>query len=41
MRLAIFFNDKRISGKLTKLFTGEYAYHAAWVDAQYYFDMNW
>lgn len=32
IKLAIIFNDHRLSGRLTKLFTGCYAYHAAWVD---------
>lgn len=32
MKLAIIFNSDKLSGKLTKLFTGCYAYHTAWVD---------
>lgn len=34
MKLAIILNRKRFSAKLTKLFTGCYAYHCAWVDEQ-------
>lgn len=30
-KLAIFFNQDSLSGKLTKIFTGSYAYHVAWV----------
>lgn len=42
MKLAIIFNTKKISGKLTKFFTGCYAYHTAWVDLEngYMYDMN-
>ena len=32
MKLAIIFNDRKWSGRLTKWFTGCYAYHVAWVD---------
>jgi hypothetical protein len=32
MKLAVIFNPNKFSGKLTKLFTGCYAYHVAWVD---------
>lgn len=32
MKLAVIFNDQKLSGKLTKFFTGCYAYHCAWVD---------
>lgn len=34
MKLAIIFNSNKLSGKLTRFFTGCYAYHAAWVDEQ-------
>lgn len=34
MKLAIIFNSEKLSGRLTKLFTGCYAYHAAWVDEE-------
>lgn len=42
MKLAIIFNDAKFSGRLTKLFTGCYAYHAAWVDeeAGHMYDMH-
>lgn len=32
MKLAIVFNDHKLSGWLTKIGTGCYAYHAFWVD---------
>lgn len=32
MKLAIIFNDHKLSGWLTKVWTGCYAYHVAWVD---------
>lgn len=32
MQVAIIFNAHKLSGKLTRLFTGCYAYHVAWVD---------
>lgn len=32
MHLAVIFNEDRLSGKLTRWFTGCYAYHVAWVD---------
>lgn len=32
--LAIIFNRRKLSGRLTRLFTGCYAYHAAWVDEE-------
>lgn len=34
MKLAIIFNSEKFSGRLTKLFTGCYAYHSAWVDEE-------
>lgn len=34
MKLAVIFNSKKFSGRLTRIFTGCYAYHAAWVDEQ-------
>jgi hypothetical protein len=42
MKLAFIFDEKKISGKLTKLFTGCYAYHCGWVDAEngVFYDMN-
>lgn len=43
MKLAIIFNADKWSGKLTKLFTGCYAYHTAWVDEErgFMYDMHW
>lgn len=43
MKLAIIFNQDKLSGKLTRLFTGCYAYHTAWVDidAGKMYDMHW
>lgn len=43
MKLAVIFNDKKLSGKLTKLVTGCYAYHVAWVDESggKMYDMHW
>ena len=40
--LAIIFNDRKLSGWLTRLFTGCYAYHVVWVDegAGRMYDMN-
>ncbi len=32
MKLAIIFNQHKLSGRLTKFWTGCYAYHVAWVD---------
>lgn len=32
MKLAVVFNHRKWSGRLTKWFTGCYAYHVAWVD---------
>ncbi len=42
MHLAIIFNKTSISGRLTKFFTGCYAYHTAWVDlnAKLVYDMQ-
>jgi len=43
MKLAIIFNQDKLSGKLTRFFTGCYAYHTAWVDedAGKMYDMHW
>lgn len=42
MKLAIIFNRRRFSGMLTRLFTGCYAYHCAWVDEEggHMYDMH-
>lgn len=42
MKLAIIYNEHKFSGKLTKFFTGSYAYHCAWVDEEeeLMYDMN-
>lgn len=32
MKIAIIFNDLKLSGRLTRFWTGCYAYHSAWVD---------
>jgi len=42
MKIAIIINTKSISGRLTKFFTGCYAYHVAWVDVEsgLMYDMN-
>jgi len=32
LKIAIIFNHKKLSGKLTRIFTGCYAYHIVWVD---------
>lgn len=42
MKIAIIFNDRKLSGRLTKFWTGCYAYHVAWVDeaAGRMWDMN-
>ncbi len=42
MKIAIILNTGNLSGKLTKFFTGCYAYHTAWVDenAGLMYDMN-
>jgi hypothetical protein len=42
IKLAIIFNENKLSGKLTKFWTGCYAYHAAWVDLDNnkMYDMN-
>lgn len=34
MKLAVIFNHRKLSGRLTRFFTGCYAYHVAWVDEQ-------
>lgn len=34
MKLAVIFNNHKFSGRLTRLFTGCYAYHVAWVDEE-------
>ena len=34
MKLAVVFNANKFSGRLTRLFTGCFAYHVAWVDEQ-------
>jgi hypothetical protein len=43
VKIGIVFNADKLSGKLTKFFTGEYAYHALWVDeeAARAYDMHW
>lgn len=43
MKLAIIFNQDKLFGKLTKFFTGEYAYHTGWVDEEngLIYDMHW
>lgn len=42
MKIAIIFNSHKLSGRLTKFWTGCYAYHVAWVDeaAGRMWDMN-
>ena len=42
MKLAIIFNHNKLSGRLTRFWTGCYAYHTAWVDeeAGVMYDMN-
>jgi hypothetical protein len=42
MKIAIIINTSNLSGRLTKFFTGCYAYHVAWVDeeAGLMYDMN-
>lgn len=42
MKLGIVFNHNKWNGKLTKLFTGCYAYHTTWVDEEegFMYDMN-
>lgn len=42
MQLAVIFNAQKLSGRLTRLFTGCAAYHVAWVDeeAGLMYDMN-
>lgn len=34
IKLAVIFNENKLSGRLTRLFTGCYAYHVAWVDEE-------
>lgn len=43
MKIGIIFNENKLSGKLTKLFTNSYAYHALWVDEENgkAYDMHW
>ena len=42
MKLGVVFNQNKWNGKLTKLFTGCYAYHTIWVDEElgFMYDMN-
>lgn len=42
MKIAIIFNADKLSGKLTKFFTGCYAYHVGFVDIENdkFYDMN-
>lgn len=42
MKIGIIFNEHKLSGKLTRIFTGCYAYHAVWVDDEIgaMYDMN-
>lgn len=42
MKIAIIFNDHKLSGRLTRFWTGCYAYHVAWVGeaAGKMWDMN-
>lgn len=42
MKLAIIYSSSKLSGKLTKLFTGCYAYHCGWVDEESdtFYDMH-
>lgn len=42
MKLGIVFNPNKFSGKLTKFWTGCYAYHVVWVDEErgLMYDMN-
>ena len=42
MKLGLVFNHNKWNGKLTKFFTGCYAYHTIWVDeeAGFMYDMN-
>lgn len=39
-KLAIIFNKRKLLGKLTKLFTGEYAYHQGWVVDDIFYDQH-
>ena len=42
MQLGIIFNKKKLSGKLTKFWTGCYAYHVLWIDEENskFYDMS-
>ena len=40
MKLAFALNDQKISGKLTKFWTGCYAYHSFWHDDEYMYDQH-
>lgn len=41
-KLAIFYNQRSIMGKLTRIFTGTYAYHVGWIceEQDKFYDMN-
>lgn len=41
MKLVVLFNSDKLLGKLTKLFTGCYAYHTAWVSDKVMYDIHW
>jgi len=42
MKLVFVYSKKKLSGKLTKLFTGSYCYHVGWLDEEKnkFYDMN-
>lgn len=40
MKIAFIYSKEKLSGKLTKFFTGSYCYHTAWVDGDLMFDMH-
>jgi hypothetical protein len=40
MKLAFALNDKKLSGALTRLFTGCSAYHSFWHDDEFMYDMH-
>lgn len=42
MKIAIIYNQNKLSGKLTKLFTGSYAYHIGFLDEESdtFYDMH-
>lgn len=40
MKLAFALNGKKFSGRLTKFWTGCYAYHSFWHDSEYMYDMH-